>query len=151
MEATMDWDAPTWWWLAAGTLVAAELMSGTFYLLMLALACVAGAVAGHLGLSTTAQIALAAVVGAGSTAAWHLRRAQAPRSAPAERNPDVNIDIGEQVVVRAWAADGSTRVSHRGTTWAARLAQGAAPGSGAHVIVAIHGNQLELAPSRPEH
>ena len=37
----MDWSASTVWWLAAGVLVAAELATGTFYLLMLALGCVA--------------------------------------------------------------------------------------------------------------
>lgn len=32
----MDWTPSTLWWLAAGILVAAELVTGTFYLLMLA-------------------------------------------------------------------------------------------------------------------
>ena len=39
----MDWSASTGWWLAAGVLVAAELATGTFYLLMLALGAAAGA------------------------------------------------------------------------------------------------------------
>ena len=143
----MDWTAPTWWWLAAGLLVAAELLSGTFYLLMVALGCVAGALVAHAGAGSVLQIAVAAVSGAGATAAWHFKRASSPRSEPAERNRDVNIDIGERVVVRAWAADGSTHVHHRGSTWAARLAPGAQPASGAHVIVAVQGNQLQLAPA----
>jgi membrane protein implicated in regulation of membrane protease activity len=145
----MDWNAPTWWWLAAGILVAAELVSGTFYLLMLALGCVAGALAGHLGGGAVMQIAAAAVCGAGFTAAWHLRRARSPQSAPSDRNRDVNLDIGERVIVRVWAADGSTKVHHRGSTWTARLAAGASPSSGAHVIVAVQGNQLHLAPADP--
>ena len=33
----MEWNAPMLWWLATGGLVAAELATGTFYLLMLAL------------------------------------------------------------------------------------------------------------------
>jgi len=32
----MDWSAATGWWIVAGVLVAAELATGTFYLLMLA-------------------------------------------------------------------------------------------------------------------
>lgn len=145
----MDWNPPTLWWLAAGILVAAELLTGTFYLLMLALGCVAGALAAHGGAGVVAQVAVAALLGAGATAAWHVKRARSPRSAPAESNRDVNLDIGEQVIVRAWAADGSTRVHHRGSTWTARLAPGAAPTSGAHRIVAVHGNQLQLAPAEP--
>ena len=143
----MDWTPSTLWWLAAGILVAAELVTGTFYLLMLALGCVAGALAAHAGAGGTAQVAIAALLGAGATAAWHLKRARSPRSAPAESNRDVNLDIGEQVMVRAWAADGSTRVHHRGSTWTARLAPGLPPSSGAHVIVAVQGNQLQLAPA----
>ena len=143
----MDWTAPTWWWLAAGLLVAAELLSGTFYLLMLALGCAAGALAAHGGAGPTAQIAVAALFGAGATAAWHYRRASAPRSEPVERNRDANLDIGAQVMVRAWAEDGSTRVHHRGSTWSARLAPGATAASGLHVIVAVQGNQLQLAPA----
>ena len=33
----MDWSHATWWWVATGVLVAAELATGTFYLLMLAI------------------------------------------------------------------------------------------------------------------
>ena len=52
------------WWIAAGLLVAAEMFTGTFYLLMLAIGMTAGAVAAHLGLSQTAQMAAAAIVSA---------------------------------------------------------------------------------------
>lgn len=143
----MDWNAPTWWWLAAGGLVAAELMTGTFYLLMVALGCVAGALTAHAGAGTSAQLAVAALVGAGATATWHWRRARAPRSASVDRNPDANIDIGQTVFVDAWGGDGTTRVAYRGSHWTARLARGAAPGPGPHVIVGVQGNQLELSPA----
>jgi len=143
----MDWSASTLWWVAAGVLVAAELATGTFYLLMLALGCAAGALAAHLGLGSVAQIGVAAAGGAGGTAIWHYRRASAPRSAPAERNRDANLDIGSRVFVSEWGADRCTRVQYRGASWSARLAPGAPAAAGAHVIVAVHGNQLELAPA----
>jgi hypothetical protein len=69
----LDWNAPTWWWLAAGALVAAELATGTFYLLMLALGCAAGALAAHAGAGATAQVVVAALLGGGATVAWHLQ------------------------------------------------------------------------------
>ncbi len=145
----MDWSPPVLWWLAAGLLVVAELLSGTFYLLMLALGCAVGALVAHGGASPTLQWLAAALSGAGATALWHLRRARSPRSAPAAANRDVNLDIGERVVVRAWASDHTTRVHHRGSAWTARLAPGATPRAGVHTIVAVHGNQLELAPLDP--
>jgi len=41
----------TIWWLIAGSLVGIELMTGTFYLLMLAIGASAGAIAAHAQLS----------------------------------------------------------------------------------------------------
>ncbi len=142
----MNFSAPTLWWLLTGMLVAAELASGTFYLLMVALGCAAGAIAAHLGLAPTAQIAVAAVVGGGATALWHASRANAPRRETAERNRDVNIDIGQTVQVPAWNADGSARVLYRGAAWAVNYAGSGSPQPGAHVIVALNGSQLQVAP-----
>ena len=110
----MDWSAPTLWWLAAGALVAAELATGTFYLLMLALGLAAAAIASHLGLALTGQIVAAALVGGGATAAWHWHRFRQPTSAPARENRDVNLDIGERINVAEWAADRTARVPYRG-------------------------------------
>jgi membrane protein implicated in regulation of membrane protease activity len=137
----------TLWWVIAGVLIATELASGTFYLLMLALGATAAAVAAHLGLAPSWQIAVAALVGGGATALWHWRRAQQPRSAPAAQNRDVNLDIGERVHVAEWASDRTTRVNHRGTSWAARLQPQTAAQAGPHHIVAIEGNWLVLAPA----
>lgn len=133
----------TFWWLAAGVLVVAELLTGTFYLLMLALGLAAGAVAAHLGLSGVIQTVAAAVVGSGAVAAWHFLR---PRRA-AVQNPgadrDVNLDVGETVQVQDWLPDGSTSVRYRGAAWSAVPAAGSAAGTtGAHRIVEVRGSQL---------
>ena len=142
----MDWNAPTWWWLAAGALVAAELASGTFYLLMVALGCAAGALAAHAGLSLVAQTVAAALVGAGTTTVWHLKRARAPRSAPVENNRDVNIDIGQRVQVDAWLPDGSARAQYRGAAWTVRFSGSGVPAPGVHVIVSVQSSHLGVAP-----
>jgi len=145
----VEWNAPMLWWLLTGGLVAAELATGTFYLLMVALGCAAGALAAHAGLGSTGQVASAALVGAAFTATWHLRRARSPRSAPAESNRDVNIDIGQTLNVEAWAADGTARVSYRGAAWTVRFAGPGTPAPGEHVIVAVQGSQLRVAPAAP--
>ena len=143
----MDWNTPTLWWLAAGVLVAAELATGTFYLLMLGLGCAAGALAGHAGLGATAQTVAAALVGAGATTAWHLKRMQSPAAAPAESNRDVNLDIGQRLHVARWATDGSARAPYRGASWAVRYVGSGIPQAGEHVIVALHGSELHVAPA----
>jgi membrane protein implicated in regulation of membrane protease activity len=142
----MDLAPATLWWIAAGVAVAAELWTGTFYLLMVALGLAAGAIATYLGLATAAQVIAAAVVGGGATAAWHWRRSKHPPSPPASTNRDVNLDIGERVHVGAWDADRSARVSYRGSGWTARLTPGAAAAPGEHRIVAVEGNWLVLEP-----
>jgi membrane protein implicated in regulation of membrane protease activity len=141
----MDWSASTWWWLAAGVLVAAELVTGTFYLLMLAVGAAVAAFAGHLGLAGSTQVVVAALAGGGATAVWHFRRMRSPRSAPAAFNRDVLLDIGETVHVAEWQADGTARAQYRGAAWSVRFAGTGTPAPGRFVIVAIQGSQLSVA------
>ena len=147
----MSISTATLWWFAAGVLVAAELATGTFYLLMIALGLAAAAVAAHLGLAVPGQFIAAALVGGGATALWHWHRAHEPQSAPARENRDMNLDIGALVSVQAWADDRTARVPFRGSVWAARLAPGARVVAGVHRIAAVEGNWLVLAPADPQH
>ena len=142
----MEFSIATLWWVAAGIVVAAELATGTFYLLMIALGLAAGAIAALFGMAVSAQVIVAALLGGGATAAWHWHRARQPQSAPARENRDVNLDIGERVNVTVWAADRTARVQYRGSAWTARLAPGAAPAAGEHLVSAVEGNWLVLTP-----
>ena len=143
----MDWNDATLWWLAAGALVALELATGTFYLLMLALGAAAGALAAHAGLTGIAQAVTAAVVGVAATMIWHLRRARGPKPAAADANRDVNLDIGESLQVAQWNADGSARAHYRGAEWSVRFTGSGTPLPGAFVIVSLHGSELRVAPA----
>jgi membrane protein implicated in regulation of membrane protease activity len=138
----------TFWWLGAGLLVASELLSGSFYLLMLALGLAAGALAAHAGLGSTAQVVVAALVGAAAVLVWHLLRKQRANATPqVHANPDVNPDIGQVVHVEAWGDDGMTQVQYRGARWTALLQNGSAPGQpGAYRIVEVRGSQLRVEP-----
>ena len=143
----MDIPASTFWWLLAGIAVAAELTTGTFYLLMLALGMAAAALAAHLGAGGGVQLLAAALVGGGATSLWHWKRARTPHSAPAPQNRDVNLDVGERIQVKNWQDDRTTRVSYRGSMWTARLAPGAHAVAGEFRVVAVENNWLVLAPS----
>lgn len=133
----------TLWWMAAGALVVAEMVTGTFYLLMLALGAAAAAVVAHLGGTAAVQLAVGAVAGGGAVTAWHLLRPER-RAPPAQSNPDVNLDIGARVQVPAWQADGTARVSYRGAAWTARYTGPGTPAAGEHRIAAIEGSCLML-------
>ncbi|MED5621681.1 NfeD family protein [Ideonella sp. BN130291] len=145
----MDSNAATLWWVVAGVLVAAELATGTFYLLMLALGAAAGALAAHAGAGLPSQILTAAVLGGAATSLWHWRRRQQPGTAPASANRDVNLDIGERVHVAAWNPDGSAHVQYRGARWTVAYGGQDTPQPGDHFIVAMDGNRLVVAPTRP--
>jgi membrane protein implicated in regulation of membrane protease activity len=135
----------TLWWIAAGTLVAIELLTGSFYLLMLALGMAASAIAAHLGLSPVAQWVIAALVGGGAAIAWHFKRPHATATLHAGNNRDVNLDVGETVHVDRWEANGSTSVKYRGSAWSAIPAQtNSAPSAGVHRIVEVRGSQLVI-------
>jgi membrane protein implicated in regulation of membrane protease activity len=139
----MDWSAATGWWVAVGLVVAAEMATGTFYLLMLALGMAAAALAAHAGAAFSAQLLAASLVGGGATVAWHLWRGwRTP--APPTGNRDLNLDIGERVQVSAWLPDGSARVVYRGAEWTARYAGDGEPLPGEHVIRGVDGNRLLL-------
>jgi len=140
----MDWNWATVWWIAAGVLVAAELATGSFYLLMLAVGAGAGALAAHLNVGVTAQIIASAVIGGAAVIALHRRRAKAPKAEPAASNPDVNLDIGQSVQVDTWSAEGLTQVQYRGAAWRARFIGNAPAQSGRHVIRAVEGSCLLL-------
>ena len=132
----------TLWWLLAGTAVGVELLTGTFYLLMLAIGLAAAAASAHLGASLTVQIIVAAVVSAGTVLAWRQYRKSQPTSLPAYANRDVNLDIGETVQVDAWNADGTSTVKYRGANWAVASVSGGALTAGPHQVVEVTGSRL---------
>jgi membrane protein implicated in regulation of membrane protease activity len=135
----------TIWWLLAGAAVALELVTGTFYLLMLAVGLAAGAIAAYLGFSTVVQLLAAAVIGGGAVFAWYLYRGKSPAPLPANANRDVNLDIGEPVQVDRWNADGTTTVKFRGASWTAVSSNPADTGGiGQFRIRELLGNRLVI-------
>ena len=136
----------TIWWLATGAVVVAELVTGTFYLLMVAIGLVAGAIAAHLGASTTVQILTAALVGGGSVVGWHALRRKRPGDPSARADRSVNLDVGETVMIESWNADGTSSVKYRGANWVAIHRQGVQPSTGPHRVAELVGNRLLVDP-----
>lgn len=133
---------PTIWWLLAGGTIALELITGTFYLLMLAIGMVAAAVTAHLGGNQITQLVVAAVVGGGAVVAWHFKQTSNRSEPPAQANPNVNLDIGETVQISAWNPDGTASVQYRGAHWTAIHRTGVSPSTGSHRVAELVGNRL---------
>lgn len=138
----------TYWWLAAGILVAAELVSGTFYLLMLAGGMAAGALSAHLGLPPHWQWSIVAIVGGASVMIWRRYRLRSLAQAQEDPAKQVQLDLGETVHVTQWRADGTASVKYRGAQWEAVLQPGQEAQAGHFVIQEVIGNRLHVAQSK---
>ena len=131
------------WWIAAAILVGVEMMTGTFYLLIVALACVAGGLVAYSGFEASWQWGVAAaieVVGTLAVTQWKKKYVAHPKLSN-------NLDVGQQVSVLEWRDDGTVRVAYRGSQWDAVLDSPATPKREHMVIVGMRGAQLLLGPA----
>ena len=136
----------TIWWLLAGGVIVAELLTGTFYLLMVALGLTAAALVAHADLPLTGQIVTAAVVGGGAVVAWHYAKRKRPGDPSARADRSVNLDVGETIAIDSWNADGTTTVKYRGATWTAIHRPGVTPSTGMHRVAELVGSRLLVDP-----
>jgi len=134
------------WTILGLVLVIAELLSGTFYLLMFGAAAFGAAGAAYLGQPFAVQAIVASVVAALGCYGVHVYR----EKNRAGQMP--HIDAGMPASFEAWidAAARLARVRYRGATWEARVegAEGIEPGATLYVL-ATDGNTLKVAKQRP--
>jgi membrane protein implicated in regulation of membrane protease activity len=136
------------WWAMAGALVILEMFSGTFYLLMIAIGLAVGGGAALAGAGQAVQFVLAAVAGIAATYGLRQSRWGKVVRGRAERNPDINLDIGQRLTVETWNDDGRTaRAAYRGAAWDLELEPGSHPVPGSFVIREVRGNRLIVANS----
>jgi membrane protein implicated in regulation of membrane protease activity len=134
-------------WSGIGlTLIIAELVTGTFYLLVLGIAALVGALAAYAGLPFALQAAAAAIVSVSGVLWIRARRIRSAKTAMP------SPDMGQPVTWENWvdAANRVARVRYRGALWDARVATDAAGEPGEMLYIrAIDGNTLEVAKTRP--
>jgi membrane protein implicated in regulation of membrane protease activity len=134
------------WAIAGLTLVITELLTGTFYLLVLGVAAFGAALAAWLGFDFGPQaIVFVAVAGVGCYGV-HVYRAKNQTQQMA------SIDAGQPASFENWVdqASGLARVRYRGASWEARLEGEAALQPGAVVyVLATEGNTLKVSVRRP--
>jgi len=134
------------WAIIALVLVIAELMTGTFYLLMLGVAAFGAAAAAWLGFGFAVQSSVATVVAAAGCYGVYVYRARnrARQMAP--------VDVGMPASFESWidASARLARVRYRGASWDARVEGAGAlqPGATLYVLTA-DGNTLKVSTSRP--
>ncbi len=136
------------WFVIGFGLVIAELLTGTFYLLVIAVAFGAAGIAALLGAPMVAQLATAAAFSLGGTL-W-LRSSRFGRRLHDRATSDhvQNMDVGQTLRVEQWNPNRTARASYRGATWDVELLPGEEPVGGEFVIREIHANRLIVAPKR---
>jgi len=134
------------WLVIAGIVVVLELFSGTFYLLMISAGLFAGALAALIGWSFEFQMIVAALVGSVATISLRRSRFGVRHKVDANRDPNVNLDIGQSLQVNEWKSNSngtySARAMHRGAQWDVICASKEQVLPGMYKIVEISGSQL---------
>ncbi len=138
-----DW---VWWFVAAGALVAVEIFTGTFYLLMLSLGIAAGGIVALTGFGTPFQFIAAGIIGTIAILLLKKSRFGLKNRTDAAQDPNVNLDIGKTLTVNEWQSQpggpSRARVSYRGAMWDVELESGEKGGAGVFVIREIRANRL---------
>ena len=139
-------DHATLWGVTGLVLVIVELVTGTFYLLMLGIAAFGAALAAWLGFEFSVQTVVAIVVSVVGCWGVHMYKAKnrAQQMAP--------LDAGMPASFESWldAAERRAKVRYRGASWEARVdgLEAIEPGSTVYVL-ATEGNTLRVAKNRP--
>lgn len=139
-------DIPLAWLIAGSLLIIVELVTGTFYLLVLGIAALLAAVIGYAGGPFAWQsvgAAMIAIVGVISVRRRH--RASVPSRMQ-------GLDVGSPTSFESWIdrSNARARVKYRDAQWDARVA-GEVSGDPGEVlyITAIDGNTLTVSKARP--
>ena len=130
-----------WWWIIAGfVLLIAELLSGTFYLVVLAVAAFCGAGVAYAGFDFWQAAISAGVVAVAGVLAIERWKKTEPKG------PGNNLDIGQSVTLDSWVSepDGLARVRYRGTLWDAKVIGARAEGS-VYYITGSEGGALKVS------
>ncbi len=142
METELSWQY--WWWTAAVVLAVAEMATGTFYLLVIAVAAVVAGIFAWAGLSPTWQLAIASFSTIAGLIALQQYKKRCMKKEPKLGN---NLDVGQYVEVLAWVGnEGRARVHYRGTQWDARLDDLGAARNERMCIIGSEGSTLIIAP-----
>lgn len=139
-------DEDVLWAILGLALVIVELLSGTFYLLVLGISAFGAALAAWLGQGFPVQVMVAAAIAALGCYGAHVYRA---KNAARQMVP---VDAGQPASFEVWVNPAArlARVSYRGASWDA-LVDGDAPvDAGAMLyVVSTNGNTLKVTARRP--
>lgn len=139
-------DFPLAWLIAGFALIIVELVTGTFYLLVLGIAALVGAGVGYAGGGFVWQAVGAAIIAvAGVVWVHRYRRTISPKRMR-------GLDFGQSAFFDSWVNrdTGQARVKYRDALWDAQVA-GDVSGQPGEIlyITSVDGNTLKVSKTRP--
>jgi membrane protein implicated in regulation of membrane protease activity len=140
MEADLTWA------LVGLGLVIVELLTGTFYLLVLGIAAFGAALAAWLGQGFPLQAIVCGAIAAGGCYGVHAYRASNDKAQMK------SVDAGQPASFEHWTDQVArrARVRYRGASWDALIEDDATPDAGALLyVMSVHGNTLKVTTRRP--
>lgn len=147
----ISFDSGGMWSFAIGLLIIVELLSGTFFLLILAFGALAGFLCAIFDLSLAAQMFGAIlVVLIGLFFIWHYKYKRTKAlvmliKKEGIENDFMGFDLGKPLFVEKWDATGHARARYRGSEWFVRYLEnkrGRVPAKGWFLIRGIDGITL---------
>jgi membrane protein implicated in regulation of membrane protease activity len=133
------------WFILAALFAGAELLSGTFYLVLYGVSCAVGGIVALAGLGDAVSLMVAGVFGLAAT--FWLRKHPIVRPARTSGNGN----LGQRVEVESWKTDTLLRVKHRGAGWDAELSGPVEGRPSVLYIIAQRGNTLILSDKPSAH
>ncbi|GIK44744.1 MAG: hypothetical protein K8L99_32805 [Anaerolineae bacterium] len=135
----MDFSNESLWSMVGLLLTGIELLTGTFYLLVLGIGAFAAAVAAYFGGGFAVQILVASITAIAGWGAVRWYRQKGPAN-----DGSNDFDIGQMVTVESWVdqAAGIVKVRYRGAQWDALVDCDTQPGSTLYITGRAAGGQL---------
>jgi membrane protein implicated in regulation of membrane protease activity len=139
-------DGPLIWLITGIALIIIELVTSTFYLLVLGIACLAGAVVGYGGGAFIWQALVAAALAVAGVF-WVQQYKKKTVSKPMQ-----SLDFGQPAAFESWVSKdaGQARVKYRDTLWDAEVTGEIAGKHGEILYIdAVVGSSLKVSKTRP--
>jgi len=139
-------DLPLAWLIAGFLIIIAELVTGTFYLVVLGIAAVVAAAVGYAGGAFVWQAIVSAIVAVAGVVWVHRYKNQiSPKRMQ-------GLDFGQPAAFDSWVnrSAGQARVKYRDALWDAEVAGDAAGDPGEILyITSVDGSTLKVSKTRP--
>ena len=133
-----------YWLILALILLALEMATGTFYMLVVSVAAAAAGLAALMHAGIEIQLMLCALVVVGGTIAL-----RSWKKTQIDDQANAILDVGQPVQVLVWHQDGGARVAYRGAEWDAVPESADMPHDGEFYIKQMHGSTLVLTHRKP--